>query len=444
MSDDGIMTTPPEFPIEDIAPTGDVVLDVKYSNGRRGYRVESSDLKKSSRYFRALLGSGFSEAKSVEEGLARLAIQGVKPSEAPADSLPHIEIEQDDVGSRVPSTYLFAAFPDLLRIVHGQAVTSVVKIRYLAALAVIADRFNCADAVSRTWASVVGNSKRTTWLQSPPPNYAPGIDSKLGLLEEEEIRQSILVSWIFNLPREMYVYTQALIRCGSRLWLLQEEEAGHQEDGAGLQEDDASLWGPWWDLPDGLEDELQRRRECIMATLASIPRHFLGLYLSRQRQCPLGSASCDSFHLGEMVKFLTRRWLVSLVDFSPNGAGHLPNAIAACASVQPNRILSILREMPGYQIDDSHKSCGPRRRMQRILDCMGFALASKSIPIDWDGWKTDRASASWFSSDAGHKVYTFRFDLHLTMDHFVNGLHGSEQLMKSMFTANEWDWTPEP
>lgn len=62
-----------------------------------------------------------------------------------------------------------------------------------------------------------------------------------------------------------------------------------------------------------------------MTALSSIPAHFLELYTHRTRnglrQCKLGydsSSACDSFQLGEMVKFLVSKNLLSLVTFSPS------------------------------------------------------------------------------------------------------------------------------
>lgn len=70
-------------------------------------------------------------------------------------------------------------------------------------------------------------------------------------------------------------------------------------------------------------EELHARRTHLLAALSSIPAHFLDLYTHRTRnglrQCKLGydsSSACDSFQLGEMVKFLVSKNLLSLTTFS--------------------------------------------------------------------------------------------------------------------------------
>jgi hypothetical protein len=102
--------------------------------------------------------------------------------------------------------------------------------------------------------------------------------------------------------------------------------------------------------------ECAYRRTCVLRTIASIQNQFLTLYSSRDRQCKLGydsSSSCDSFQLGEMIKFLTKKNLLSLVPFQENPDYIWPEAYNG----DVDYLISILRQCPSYQIDHNHAHC---------------------------------------------------------------------------------------
>lgn len=195
-------------------------------------------------------------------------------------------------------------------------------------------------------------------------------------------------------------------------------------------------------------EELQFRRQCILNTIASVQRHFLQLYTSRTRQCKLGydsSAACDSYQLGEIVKFLTNKNLMFLVDFSPASL----DSIADTSLLQVDSIIATLKQCPSYQIDKNHTNCGLRTRIGPILDFIQGLLSANSIPITRNTWKNNRQAVVWLSSDPESKTPAdakpFSFTRSLAGDQrfrFENAL-GAEKFAKDVFTASSWDWTAE-
>ncbi|RYC53588.1 hypothetical protein CHU98_g12622 [Xylaria longipes] len=264
---------------------------------------------------------------------------------------------------------------------------------------------------------------------------------------ENVLRQKILVSWLLNQPVRFAAATRELIMNGSCQWSSFGEEAEDETNSA-----------TWWYLQDGLEQELQYRRNCILNTLASVPRHFLLLYTSSRsaRQCKLGydsSVACDSYQLGEMFKFLTNKGLLFLADFSPASL----DAIADAALLPVDGVLATLRQCPGYQIDKNHTNCGLRTRMLPILDFVQGLLSASSVPVARAAWKGNRAAHAWMPGPEGKKVdggardhddendRSFRFTRALAADQrlrFENTM-GADKFARDVFTATSWDWTAE-
>lgn len=200
-------------------------------------------------------------------------------------------------------------------------------------------------------------------------------------------------------------------------------------------------------------EELQYRRECILNTIASVQRHFLTLYASRSRQCQLGydsSAACDSYQLGQMIKFLANRQLLSLVDFSPGSW----DALEETSPPPVDHILATLRQCPSYQIDKHHTNCGLRTRILPILDFIQALLSANSIPIARPAWKSNRRAASWQGGvdddgDEGDKRAAgrrpFRFTRSLSGDPRLRceNAMGADKFAREVFTAPSWDWTAD-
>ncbi|KAK4243788.1 hypothetical protein C7999DRAFT_35869 [Corynascus novoguineensis] len=456
--------------IVDIAPDGDIVLDVTFETSKEtlkaarkaakprpgqdvaapalavlkpktrfGYRVQLSVLKQNSKYFDNLLSDArFTEARSIEEGFRQLSLRNVKPSDADANQLPVVKIHEDDEATR--SVDQLSVFEDLLRILHRQQSTSkAVTMHYLAVLAVLADRFDCTALVSRYVKAL-----KYKWPATPTrPSRDDG--PSLSRAAEETLRQKILVAWLLDQPLKLHAATRELIMSGSRRWSASWDDEGPE----------SNMAPAWWDLPDDLERELHHRRACILATIASIQQHFLGLYTSRTRQCKLGydsSASCDSYQLGEMVKFLTSRGLLFLTDFSPFSSSAV--AQRDFATVDIPSLLAALKQCPSYQIDKNHTNCGLRTRLLPVLEYLQAMLSSNVVSISRQAWAKDREGVAWSLNDdddeseearTKKKSRVFRFTRGLASDQRLRyeGAMAADRMARELFTADEWDWTAE-
>ncbi|AEO71105.1 uncharacterized protein THITE_2123159 [Thermothielavioides terrestris NRRL 8126] len=428
--------TQPDLRIVEIVPDGDILLDVTFETSKETlkaarraarsaarsrpgqqsappaleattrvrYRTHLAVLKQNSKYFDNLLSdTRFAEARSIEARFQQLALKNVKPSEAEAAELPVVHIHEDDEATR--SAEQAAVFEDLLRILHRKQSTNpkAVTMQYLAVLAVLADRFACTATVSRYL-----NALKYKW-PATQTRLSRDDGPALSRSAEETLRQKILVSWLLDQPLKMHTATRELIMYGSRRW------------SASFDEDEEGTSAAWWDLPDDLERELQYRRECILATIASVQRHFLQLYTSRTRQCKLGyesSPSCDSYQLGEMVKFLCSRGLLVLSDFASHTGSHhhhhhnypgtTTTAAAAAAAAADARdlaattdighILATLKQCPAYQIDKHHTNCGLRTRLLPALEHIQAMLSSNVVSISRAAWARDRERVAWCRS----------------------------------------------
>ncbi|KAJ4291983.1 hypothetical protein N0V90_009881 [Kalmusia sp. IMI 367209] len=258
-----------------IAPAGDLILDVSQEDGSRqfAYRVDSKVLRASSQYFENLLGERFSEGQQLSAALEALRLAGHSNiADAPVDALPRIAIVN--------------VVADFLRAVHGQdlAVASPPPPN-LANLAIVADRFDATECLSRY-------VQRKKYLQLLDAKARGRISAGM---TEERVRQKLLVGLLFDHAPWVTRYSKHLILRDSAQWQ------------PGVEDDYTKAL--WWNLPNGVEDELIQRREYILETINSLQSHFLKLYTSGERQCKLGydtSVQCDSFQLGEMVRFFTR------------------------------------------------------------------------------------------------------------------------------------------
>ncbi|KAI1136755.1 hypothetical protein F5Y05DRAFT_103324 [Hypoxylon sp. FL0543] len=445
--------------VVNIVEDGDLILDVIFENSkatlksarvaqsklasresqptpkrraRVAFRVSLTALKGQSKYFEKLLtDSRFKEAKDISSAFAALKLRNVKPEVADVTELPWIEIRDDDQATHY--AHREGALADLLRILHGKEVaTKQITMSFVTTLAVLADRFDCTASVSKYLATGL----KFKW---PVTSRKPIRDevSVMSRNNEDILRQKILVSWLLNQPARLQAATKEIIMNGSCRWSPFAEEDGTSD-------------ATWWYLQDGLEQELQYRRYCILNTIASVQRHFLKLYTSRVRQCKLGydsSAACDSYQLGEMFKFLTNKNLLFLVDFSPGSL----DSIADTSLLQIDTILATLRQCPSYQIDKNHTNCGLRTRILPILDFIQGLLSANSIPINRSSWRSNRQAVAWLPPDADGESKTpedvkpFRFTRSLAGDQRLRFEHamGADKFAKDVFTASSWDWTAE-
>ena len=182
-------------------------------------------------------------------------------------------------------------------------------------------------------------------------------------------------------------------------------------------------------------------------------RHFLHRYSSKDRQCKLGydsSAACDSFQLGQMLKFLVSKDLLFLVDFSPVSLDSVPDT----SLFHIEDLLSTLKQCPSYQVDKNHTNCGLRTRIDPILDFIRAMLAASAVSIAHADWKRRRSDVSWeeaagdrrnFDDDGDESSRIFAFTRSLANDQRLRheGAMYADRMAKKMFTAESWDWTPE-
>ncbi|KAI0909386.1 hypothetical protein F4823DRAFT_624925 [Ustulina deusta] len=419
---------------------------------RLAFRVDLAVLRAQSKYFDKLLGDPhFKEANDVAAAFAALALKNLRPRDADARHLPWVSIHDDDEATSY--AYRETAFADLLRILHGRdaeagRAQAAVTMSFVTTLAVLADRFDCAAAVSKYVATSLKFKWPVTSRGKPVRDdaAAAGPSGIMSRANENVLRQKILVSWLLNQPGKFQAATRELIMNGSCQWSSFGEE------------DDETTSATWWYLQDGLEQELQYRRNSVLNALASVPRHFLVLYTSSRgaRQCKLGydsSVACDSYQLGEMFKFLANKGLLFLVDFSPASL----DAVADTALLPVDHVLATLRQCPAYQIDKNHTNCGLRTRLLPILDFIQGLLSANSIPVSRAAWKNSRAAHAWMPEDAGRKTggrgdgdgdgdeRPFRFTRSLAGDQrlrFENAM-GADKFARDVFTATSWDWTAE-
>jgi hypothetical protein len=187
-------------------------------------------------------------------------------------------------------------------------------------------------------------------------------------------------------------------------------------------------------------EELQFRRECVLDTISSVAKHFLAIYLSRERQCKLGydsSLQCDAYQLGEMLRFFARSNIVDLQSTIYN----IDTAVQIYSG-DIYHLISTLRQCPAYQIDGNHSHCGLRARMIPLLDEIEKALADVGICAEC--WEHSREEYAWSrakrlpiwrrgaSRDNRHRSVIKRPTSNCI------AAHGYVQ---DMFTAVERDWT---
>jgi hypothetical protein len=390
--------------IADIDPLGDVVLSISHESSASktaySFRVSSSQLQYKSKYFAGLLQGRFGESERIAQAHISLREEYGSIEKVPAGELPVINIE--DVGRISAVKSIQPLCTDFLCMLHDRDMESAPPVSNLANLAIVSDRF---DALSAVQAYV----RRKRLIRLIDGKTTPKADSGLS---EERVRQRLLVSVLLDYPTWTEKYSARLIMKG---WVEREVVESQPL---------------WWDLPARIEEELAYRRDCILETIQSIQNHFLSLYASRERQCKLGydsSAQCDSFQLGEMVRFLTRIGTLQLqgviLDMSDpltpfEGDIHV--------------LIDNLRQVPEYQIDRNHAHCGLRTRITPILDVILECL--QHVGICPECWSQDRVDHAWMEQK--RPLTWTRQSLRLR-----GGLREVHANIRALFTASERDWS---
>ena len=176
------------------------------------------------------------------------------------------------------------------------------------------------------------------------------------------------------------------------------------------------------------------RRGYLLEAISSLQQHFINLYVFEPNQCKYGydsSPACNSFQLGEMIRFFSRHDTLSLES-------------TFCPPVQSQtmrgnilELLATLRGCPGYQIDPNHHHCGIRARLIIGLELI---MPLAQVGICGQCWQASAEAESWDRSPARGKWN------HISRPQFGHHLGGCEvhRRAKAMYTAEERDWTFRP
>ena len=358
-----------------ISSGGDLILDVSQEEDslRFSYRVDSKILQQDSRYFENLLSSRFSEGQHLSAALQALKLGPYSTiAEVPAGDLPRISIVNVGKIAISKASSLQKLVADLLRAVHGVDIGTIPPVANLANLAVVADRLDVATCLSK----YVQRKKYMQAIDAKSKGKGPQT------LIEERVRQKLLIGLLFDFPPWVTKYSKHLIVKDSLQWKPE------------MSEDHTRAL--WWDIPNGVEEELVKRREYILDTINSLQAHFLRLYTSGERQCKLGydtSIQCDSFQLGEMVRFFTK------IDTLRMQGKIYDDTEPTYYLGDIERLLASLRQCPNYQIDNNHAHCGLRTRLLPLLDYIHSLLnlenGSLDVGICAECWKNHRFEYAW-------------------------------------------------
>ncbi|PLB48869.1 hypothetical protein P170DRAFT_475200 [Aspergillus steynii IBT 23096] len=407
------------------------------------WQVSSEVLAQNSPYFRALLDPNkFAEGRQLmNQKTTRVRRQSLKseknePNQPPAleetlwEELPTVRLPSDHfspkLGVDAIEVFLkilsFNAFDEDVKGSFDAEIKSQ-RTSLIARVIGLADAFNSPKVVQETL-------KRSGYGYGRKISFSK-FDDQMLKLTEDRIRQSIFIARFLDDRAIFQILTHTLIVLGSRSWAN------------GLEKPTSPLTFPWWYLPDGLEEEVYYRRQCIMNTITDLQAYFLRAYgaleetdddpkptnaisflggnQSRQYQCRCGygnSSACDMFHLGQMTRFFALRTKTIFLgsslldpDFGPEVDGddhdpldHPPPPPKSTPTSGPptdiSAIIASLKQCPDYQIDSNHSGCGIRRRFIPPLDGIEGLVGDRRglVGIDlarWDVTQWPLASGSW-------------------------------------------------
>ncbi|OJJ45706.1 hypothetical protein ASPZODRAFT_68530 [Penicilliopsis zonata CBS 506.65] len=387
-----------------ISNNGDVIIQLDGFQGAETHRwqVNSEDLIRNSPYFRALLDPNkFIEGRTFMEQKAVYTSQVSFENDTPLD-------EGQDSSGFLPSVHLptkESALPRLgmeavelfLKILCSTSLDCEAKevfhreVKYkpvslVAKVVEIADIFNSPQAVRTCLhdsAYAYGKNKNPFYRFSAP----------LLKMSEDRLRQALCIAIFLQDEGIVQVLSHTLVIAGSKVWV----------NGVAERRESPR----WTYFPAGIEEELYYRRQCVLNTITDLQAYFLRIYgaledegpsttpthqvnKSRPFQCRWGfdnSSACDSFHLGQMMRFFALRtktiFLGSTLidpDFSledeeeeEEEEEEKEQGFDAPLQPPPTDILALiasLKQCPDYQIDLNHSGCGIRRRLLPALECI--------------------------------------------------------------------------
>ena len=127
-------------------------------------------------------------------------------------------------------------------------------------------------------------------------------------------------------------------------------------------------------------EELHLRRALILKSIASIPAILLKPYIHKTSRpvCKMGlldSPSCDSFQLGEAIKWLVKKECLMLTSPFDSSPATDKRELMWIGSIKD--FIKILKGIPEYQIDDNHRHCGIRGDLRKCLETIEKLLSKK-------------------------------------------------------------------
>ncbi|KAK6428181.1 hypothetical protein LTR95_015677 [Oleoguttula sp. CCFEE 5521] len=388
---------------------GDLVLHVRHSIvdstvHSHAFRVSTAILRKQSKYFDRLLDPvKFGEGQRVATAHEQLHTRCQDLTEIPVEDLPIVFVEE--LG-RIPTVKsIEPVCTDFLYILHGKDVQSTLPAANLATLAIVADRFDALEAIqiyARRKKLMTGIDSRTL----------PKMELALG---EGRVRQRLLVALMLDHAPWIERYSLRMVAQG---WLGREP----------------AVTDPlWWDLPGRVEEELSLRRSYILETIQSVQEHFLSVYSTRKRVCRLGydsSPECDSFQLGEIVRFFMRAGTLKMQGaIIPTEHSEIDPYAGDLAL-----LFDKLKQVPEYQVNAHHSHCGIRTQYVPFLQLVETALPHAALCGIC--WVEDRHYHSWLDAKRPLRWSqgTSELDLRST-DHRRRHVG-----LRDLFMATQRDW----
>lgn len=245
------------------------------------------------------------------------------------------------------------------------------------------------------------------------------------------MRQKLLIGILLDHSPWVSIASKRLIIGGSTRWKADT-----------LGEADAALW---WDLPRGIEEELVCRRTYLLETLESLQSYFLKLYSSTDRQCKLGydtSPQCDSFQLGEMLRFFQR---INTLRLEGSLAGKCG---VEAYSGDIERVLDALHSCRSYQINQHHSHCGLRTRLVPLLEALHPFIRQGQVMdlgICGECWRLHRSDYAWTLAKQpvvwGRRKLASLITPTAPIEPGSAACLASHTRVRELFMARERDWT---
>lgn len=138
----------------------------------------------------------------------------------------------------------------------------------------------------------------------------------------------------------------------------------------------------------------------ILGTIAASIDQYVAQYSSGTMQCRYGygnSNACDTFQLGQMLRFFGRKQIMDLRSIrslmgNADGSSMYKGSVLA--------LVKNLRAIPEAQIDPNHQHCGIRKDLLPFLEILETTMnREKCLGICGHCWRTDSGKHAWLTFD---------------------------------------------